>query len=142
MNGEIQAHYDNDLAFRSMIDWLAGLGKKEREISVDQAIAGAGLTQTEVFRCFRILDQLGYGRLMLGRRGHHSRFIGHGDLSKVGGLARTGQEGGGSVKPEQSPTGAVTIVPGPGCLTIGRAKELLAVSFGVTEDAIEIIIRG
>ncbi|MBS7743526.1 MULTISPECIES: hypothetical protein [unclassified Chelatococcus] len=142
MNEEIQAHYDNDLAFRSIIDWLAGLGKKEREISVDQATAGAGLLQAEVFRCFRILDQLGYGRLMLGRRGHHSRFIGHGDLSKIGGMARIGQEKGGAVNPGPLPTGSLTIVPGPGCLTIGQAKELLAASLGVPENAIEIIIRG
>ncbi len=81
------------LALRRLLEWVAAdePASGPRDLDVLLAIEATGLGRSRVLHLFRDLESIGCGRLVVGRRGHRSRFRpGPHDLGRVARRALAG----------------------------------------------------
>jgi hypothetical protein len=139
---DVRRLYRTDKNFQSIANWLAKLDDYLDETTIERMAVEADLKVASVLECFRKLHDMGVGTLILGRKGNKSRFQWSVDPREIGSMALGSKDNSHRSKQDLSnvPTSSKTEVK-DGSLTIKRAKELLAASLGVDEDAIEITIR-
>lgn len=73
----LKALYSSDEAAKLILDEFAGRERGQRETKVDRLqgiLSSDGVGRSEIIRVFRILEELGFGEFIEGRRGHVSRF--------------------------------------------------------------------
>jgi hypothetical protein len=142
----VELYGENDAA-RSFFDVVAHRKNDSAETSIDRMAAMSGFSRSETVELARRLNDIGAGNFVVGRKGAKSRFCWDYSLKSLG-LAATGQ----STKIEaideellEDARDQVAHLPVNGVdqvLTIPEAKRLLAKSFGVTPESIEITIKG
>ena len=84
--------YGGDEAAQALLDHLAGRERDRRVTPVDRLLVnvareGTVLSRGELIRVLRLLEELGCGRFVPGRRGHKSRFEWEASLVSVGQVA-------------------------------------------------------
>lgn len=88
--------YKKDKVARLMLDKFAGYQRNRGTMKVDHLLwmlraIDADITRSDIVRVFKELESLGYGRYVLGRWSHPSRFQWSASLSEVG-RAASGEE--------------------------------------------------
>jgi len=139
-------HKERDSA-RTLLDWAASRTNDAAETSVERLMQMARVGRPEAVELARVLEEIGCGEFIVGRKGWKSRMRWSYSLRSLGKAAQGQTAQLEDVDPElvedavdQPPptTGMGTERP----LTIAEAKRRLAVSFGIHPEAIDIVIRG
>jgi hypothetical protein len=142
----VELYNENDVA-KAFFDVAAKRKNDSAEMSIDRMSAMTGFSRVETVDFARKLKEIGAGNFILGRKGAKSRFLWDFSLKSLG-LAASGK----SSKIElidsellEDARDQITHASGGSSdqpITISEAKKLLAKSFGVDPEAIEIIIKG
>lgn len=82
--------YKTNESIRRICDDLAAREKVYREWPVERMCQRTGLSRADVIDAFRIFENLGFGRFLVGRRGQQSRFYAEVSMVSVG-KAATGE---------------------------------------------------
>lgn len=86
---ELRRLYQDDDAFRAILDHFASRERNWTETTVDRiqtnvANSGGHVSRGDVIRFFREMESQGYGSFKAGRRGHPSRFEWTAQMVSVG----------------------------------------------------------
>src|ERR1700730_7829559 len=84
--------YDKDEDARAILDWFETRQNDAREVSVERAGKKAAVEYLAVLRVFRELENIGCGRLLMGRKGHRTRLAWDYSIRSLGAAARGGVE--------------------------------------------------
>jgi hypothetical protein len=129
---------------RAFFEWLAARERDSSQTTTDRICGKVGITKDEALTLMKRLNEIGVADLKWGRRGAKTRLEWNYSCSSVGEVAleplkslhrNDDTHDDDDFKIESSAVKSEI-------LTIRRAKELLAVSLGVKESDIEIIVRG
>lgn len=104
-NKALRALYEEDDYAKAVLDDFAGRTNNQRVTEVEQLmrrLRNTELPKWAAIKLFRRLDELGYGRFIVGRKGSPSRFKWSAKLAEVGRAAQ-GQNLAITSVPEQDP---------------------------------------
>jgi hypothetical protein len=137
--------YRNNPNAKKLFDWTAGLKNDASETTIDRVMVAIAVDRASAILLARELERAGIGRFVTGRRGAQSRFVWK--LSRVAlGQAAMGATEEGNAEPATSATATLgspstEAATNASPLTIAAAKSMLAKSFGVMPEQIEIIVK-
>lgn len=70
---QIRTLYQEDEIAKSLFDWLSGRERNSTETTAQRASEQADCEYDQIVRVFRLLEMMGCGRLIFGRRGFQTR---------------------------------------------------------------------
>lgn len=146
----VREMYRSDEIARRLFDWLASCSRDAAATTIDRIGWVLRVNRGEAVALAKRLEEAGCGDFVLGRRGQKSRF--RWKYSRIS----LGQVASGEAEEVEEPDQPLTEeeeeeenerdTRSDGAdkrpLTIAEAKAMLARSLGVSEDRIEITIRG
>ena len=160
MNPNIDEHKIDSLrefyqvsdAARKVLDWAANRTNDAAETTLDRIIQRTAISRGEAVEFGRRINDIGCGLFVVGRRGGKSRIQWTYSLKSMGEAAKGQADALVEMDPEiaqdavdqQQASGEVEVdIPPEGevALNIPEAKRRLALTFGITPEAIEITIR-
>ena len=142
--------YDEDEVAHTFLDRAAARTNDVAETSIERIAAMADISRSEAIGLTRHLEEAGCGKLLVGRKGWKTRFRWDYSLPNLGRVAKGEEKRLQSVDPEvakdaeDQQAAAMPSDDGAGSVpfTIAEAKRRLAEALGVTQDSIEIVVRG
>ena len=146
---ELRKLYREDGAAKAVLDWAAGRTNDAAETSLDRLMQMAQIGRSEAVELARTLDEIGCGEFIVGRKGWKScirwtyslRSLGWAAQGQTAELKEIDPEVAEDAVDQQQPPPAAADAPGDRGLTIAEAKRGLATMFGVSPEAIEIVVR-
>jgi hypothetical protein len=147
--GELRTLYQANKVMGRFSDWAAGRSKDSSETSIDRLMHVAQVGRSEAVHLARALDEIGCGDFIIGRKGRKSRIRWAFSLRKLGQAAReraapveeTDISVASGAADQQVPRGNEERSAGR-ALAIAKAKRGLAAAFGISPEAIDIVMRG
>jgi hypothetical protein len=146
---ELRRLYSEDDAAKRFWDWAAGRTNDAVETSVERLMQMAQIGRSEAVELARAFDEIGCGEFIVGRKGWKSRIrwarslrsLGRAAQGKTAKVDEIDSEIAEDVVSQPPPPAGGELSAGRP-LTIAEAKRGLAATFGVSPEAIDIIIRG
>jgi len=145
---KIRALYGDEAGAKGLFDWLARRTNDVAETSIDRISAMVGMSRFEARELARSLSDIGVCDFIVGRKGWKSRVRWHYSVRSLGEAAKGKAAKIIQIDPElaeevaDQQAGTVdSDAPAVQGLTLAEAKRGLAVTFGVSPEAIEITIK-
>lgn len=137
--------YKSDDAARRLFDLLVERERDASTTSLDRLTQLLSISRKEAVSLSKCLERAGCGQLIVGRRGHKSRFAWSYSCISLGQVA-TGEtteleEPENPLPEAEEEAGTLERGAYPARMNIAEAKQALSRSLGVPESAIEILIR-
>lgn len=140
----VRALYKKDEAARELFDQCADRERDASATSIDRMTYKLGISREEAVGLAQRLEEAGCGEFVVGRRGHKSRFVWAYSCISLGQVAAgetTLLEKPDDPLPETDDERETASPGSQSRMTIQEAKRALSDSLGVSESAIEILIR-